>query len=81
MHPVLSTPELLLAIFEWIPVDQLLAIALVNQTWSEWALDLKWKTAWVPFKALVSILGTLQPIRFNKHLVRSLPFPLPLAIG
>ncbi|KAG8950878.1 hypothetical protein FRC04_007110 [Tulasnella sp. 424] len=72
MHLVLSTPELLLAIFEWIPVDQLLAIALVNQTWSEWALDLKWKTAWVPFKALVSILGTLQPIRFNKHLLYTL---------
>ncbi|KAG8917104.1 hypothetical protein FRC00_014033, partial [Tulasnella sp. 408] len=68
MHPVLSTPELLLDIFQWVPIDQLLPVALVNQTWSEWALDLKWRTAWVPLEALVSILGALGTIRLNNHL-------------
>ncbi|KAG9046912.1 hypothetical protein FS837_003417 [Tulasnella sp. UAMH 9824] len=72
MHPVLSTPELLLDIFQWVPVDQLLPVALVNHTWSEWALDLKWRTAWVPLKALVSILGALDTIRLNKHLLYTL---------
>lgn len=69
MHPVLSTAELLLAVFQWIPGDQLLAVALVNRSWSEWALDLKWRTGWVPFKALVSLLGTLDLIRLNGKMV------------
>ncbi|KAG8895095.1 hypothetical protein FRC01_012569, partial [Tulasnella sp. 417] len=52
MHLVLSTPELLLAIFEWVPVDQLQVVALVNRRWCEWALELKWRTKWVSFKTL-----------------------------
>ncbi|KIO22411.1 hypothetical protein M407DRAFT_28058 [Tulasnella calospora MUT 4182] len=81
MHPVLSTPELLLDIFQWVPVDQMLAVALVNQTWSEWALDLKWRTAWVPLKALVSILGSLDTITLNKHLLYTLGPVIPSALA
>lgn len=79
MHLVLSTPELLLAIFEWVPIDQLQVVALVNRHWCEWALELKWRTKWVSFKTLVSLLGTLDPIKMNNQTCYTLGPVLPSA--
>ncbi|KAG9019150.1 hypothetical protein FRB90_005987 [Tulasnella sp. 427] len=41
-------------------------MALVNRAWSEWALDLKWRTSWVPLKSLVSLLGSMEKVRLGK---------------
>ncbi|KIO33334.1 hypothetical protein M407DRAFT_199051 [Tulasnella calospora MUT 4182] len=68
MHPALVIPEIVLLILHsGLEFSDVVNAALVCRTWSEWALEVRWRAFKIPIRAVIQVLAPVESIPYGMY--------------